>query len=413
MTDMNQELPDYALLAQYEGVTDLVEACKTVRDAGFKKWDSHTPFPVHGIDPAMGIKMTKLPWLIFTMGITGTAFGILMQWWTNAVAYPFIISGKPMWSLPANIPVAFETTVLFAALTAIFVTLAVCGLPAFFNPLFENEAFARATDDKFFIAIHAKDPKYDRAQTEALLRSTGASRVEIVADNSQQDAEIPQLVKVLGLVVFMLGLVPLMAIALNYGAKTPDPRIHPNPNMDFQEKFKTQAPSGLFADGSSMRAPVAGTVSYGGAKTDAHLNRGLNADGSWATTMPKGLKVTEAFMKRGQGRFNIYCRPCHGAAGKGNGTVATRISDSKDPDIASGWAPPTDLTTDALRSTPDGRIFHTISNGGTTAMKGYAHAIPVKDRWAIVAYVRALQRSRQASVEAIPAAERGKIQAKQ
>lgn len=410
MTEMNQELPDYALLAQYEGVTDLVEACKTVRDAGFKKWDSYSPFPVHGIDPAMGIKMTRLPWLIFVMGITGTSAGILMQWWMNAVAYPFIISGKPMWSLPANIPVAFETTVLFAALTAIFATLAVMGLPALHHPLFENKAFARATDDKFFIAVEAKDAKYDRNQTEALLRSTGASRVELVLDNSQQDADVPLLLKTLGLFAFIMGTVPLMYIANNYGAKTPQPRVHPNPNMDFQEKFKTQSPSELFADGSSMRPPIEGTVAFAGAHTDAHMYRGLNKDGSWATTLPASIKVDEALMARGQERFNIYCRPCHGAAGKGNGTVQERIAASKDPDITAGWAPPTDLTTDAMRSTPDGRIFHTISNGGTTAMKGYAHAIPVRDRWAIVAYVRALQRSRQASVKTIPEDKRGEIQ---
>lgn len=400
-----QNLPDYAVLARYEGVTELVEACKVVRDAGFKKWDSYSPFPVHGIDPAMGIKMTRLPWLIFVMGITGTAFGIWLQWFSNVSAYPFMISGKPLWSLPANIPVAFETTVLFAALTAVFATLAINGLPRFHNPLFTSAAFARVTDDKFFIAIQADDPKYNQSEVMALLQGTGASLVEVVGDDSKKDVEIPTLLKVGLAGSFILGLVPLVMISNSYITETPFTSIHLNPNMDFQEKFKVQSASTLFADGASMRLPVEGTVAMDDLNLDAHLNRGLNPDQSWATTFPKAVTVDAEFMAHGKERFEIFCMPCHGKAGDGTGLIHQRAEKLGE----TAWTQPTNLHQDFLREQAVGRLFNTISNG-IRNMEGYAHAIPVKDRWAIIAYVRALQRSQFASADDLPKDLRGKLQ---
>ena len=174
----------YGYLVGFDRVDDLLIAAARVRDAGYKNWDAHTPFVIHGLDAAMGVKKTVLPYIVFLAGLTGTAAGILLQWWTNAVDYPFLISGKPLFSLPANIPVAFETTILFAAISALVGMLALNGLPQLSHPLFANRSFKRVTDDRFFISIEARDPLFDPAKTRELLESISDQPVEEIEDLS-------------------------------------------------------------------------------------------------------------------------------------------------------------------------------------------------------------------------------------
>jgi hypothetical protein len=172
----------WGLLAEFASPQDLVRAAARVRDAGYTKWDAHTPFPVHGLDDAMGIRTTRLPFLVLGAGIVGALSGLLMQWWMNAVDYPLIISGKPFNSLPADIPVTFELTVLLASLTAFIGMLALNALPRFHHPLFKSPEFRRATTDAFFLAIEATDPRFDLAATEQLLTAEHATRVLPVTD---------------------------------------------------------------------------------------------------------------------------------------------------------------------------------------------------------------------------------------
>lgn len=170
----------YALVASFDKVDEFLAAVNTVREAGFSKWDTHTPFVVHGLDAAMGIKPTRLPFLVFGAGLTGCAAGIGLQWFTNAFDYPFLISGKPIFSLPANIPVAFEMTILFAAITAMVGMLALNGLPRLYHPLHRSRLMKRATDDRFLISIEVADPNYDPVTTLELLESLEPLEVETV-----------------------------------------------------------------------------------------------------------------------------------------------------------------------------------------------------------------------------------------
>lgn len=193
------------VLIEFADPDALTRAAEKVRDAGFTKWDCHTPFPVHGLDKAMGIKPTILPWIVFGAGATGTLGGLILQLYTNGIelpfsmlqsttglvsevlspflpsGYPYVVSGKPVFSVPANIPIAFETTVLLSAFAAFFGMLALNGLPRFFHPVFASERFRRATNDRFFISIEAVDPKYDRKRTRELADSLGGTVDELEA----------------------------------------------------------------------------------------------------------------------------------------------------------------------------------------------------------------------------------------
>ena len=170
------------LMAEYADVDTVVAAAGKVRKAGFSRWDVHTPFPIHGIDPVMGIRPTGLPWLVLLGGLFGLFGGMWLQWYTNAHDYPVLISGKPFWSLPANIPVIFECTVLCASLTAVFGMLGLNRLPTLYNPLFKSDRFRKVTDNRFFIVIDASDSKFDEPSAMKLLTESGAVAVERVED---------------------------------------------------------------------------------------------------------------------------------------------------------------------------------------------------------------------------------------
>jgi hypothetical protein len=165
-------------LVEFETVGDLKVACEKVRDAGYTRWDAHSPFPVHGLDRAMGLRPTLLPWLVFGGGAAGCLIGLGLQWWTNAYNYPLIISGKPFWSIPANIPVTFELTVLLASFTAFLGMLMLNGFPRLHHPVFTSERFRRATIDRFFISVEAEDPYFDEDSTLAFLKGLGGSHLE-------------------------------------------------------------------------------------------------------------------------------------------------------------------------------------------------------------------------------------------
>ena len=172
--------PCYGLLAEFATPADLYHACEQVRDAGFTRWDAHTPFPVHGLDKAMGLRRSPLPWIILVTGLTGATLGFGLQWWVHSSAYPLVISGKPLLAWPAYIPITFEVGVLFAALGAVFGMLGLNRLPMHHHPLFRSKVFERVTDDAFFISIESWDPRFDASATGKLLKSLGARSVELL-----------------------------------------------------------------------------------------------------------------------------------------------------------------------------------------------------------------------------------------
>ena len=172
--------PYFGILAEFATPADLYHACERVRDSGFTRWDAHTPFPVHGLAGAMGLRRSPLPWIVLGMGLTGAALGFALQWWVHASAYPLVISGKPFFSWPAFIPITFELGVLFGALGAVFGMFGLNQLPMHHHPLFQSRVFERASDDAFVISIESWDPRFDPAATGKLLESLGARSVELL-----------------------------------------------------------------------------------------------------------------------------------------------------------------------------------------------------------------------------------------
>lgn len=176
------DVQHYGALAEFTNPAELYHACEKVRDAGFTVWDAHTPYPVHGLEKAMGIGRSKVPYIVFAMGMTGAATGFGLQTWVSTVAQPSVISAKPLLSWQAFVPVTFELGILFGALGALIGMLALNRLPQLYHSLFHSERFERFSDDRFFISIEAKDPKWNETETVAFLEGLGSSHVELVED---------------------------------------------------------------------------------------------------------------------------------------------------------------------------------------------------------------------------------------
>ncbi len=397
----------FGLLAEYDTPGELVDAARKVRDAGYTDFDCYSPFPVHGIDEAMGIKRTILPLLIFGGGFTGLVGGIALQWYCNAYKWGWNISGKPTWSLPANIPIAFETTILISVLTAFFGMWALNKLPQVWHPFFRSERFGRVTDDAFLIGIESDDKRFDLEGTKQLLIDAGAIAVESChKDPDLSKAVMPKWLLALIVASTAFALIPLAIAAKARNSKSSEPHYHIFPDMDFQPKFKSDQPNDLFADGRSNRGEIDGTIPRGSLNADDVFYRGLEG-GDWTHGFPKTYPdgrefvIDDKLVKRGQNRFNIYCTPCHGYDGNGNGAVPQRVKLN-----GGAWAARNlvDPKADVIRM-PNGQLFNTISNGYNTMM-GYGAQIPQSDRWAIVIYVRALERAQNASLDDVPADQR-------
>ncbi len=404
------------LLAEFETAGELKDAAARMNAAGYRNWDAHSPFPIHGMDAAAGIRMTVLPWIVMAFGVAGCLTALVLQAWTNSYSvevpgfwanvtgYDYTVSGKPKMSLPAFIPVTFELTVLFSALSAGIGMLVLNNLPMFYQPLFRSARFRRVTSDRFFISVEATDPKFHRSETESFLRGLHPSAVETIEDPLEHPTG-PSYAKTVGISLACLALIPLAIVWYMRNNKSSEPRIHIVQDMDNQERFKAQQASTLFADGRAMRPPVGATserplgitVARGELRSDEAYYTGLK-DGQFVTSLPSGhFAVDAALLERGRNRFEIFCSTCHGMDGRGGGRTNLRALE-----LGGGWVQASDLTDDERRARPVGHIFNSITNG-IRNMGPYGDRIPETDRWAIVAYVRALQRSANGVQSDVPA----------
>lgn len=210
--------------------------------------------------------------------------------------------------------------------------------------------------------------------------------------------KIPRIIVYVLMIGGCIALIPPLVFARMRATPSPNRPIHIFWDMDFQPKYKAQAPNPLFADGRAMRPPVQGSVARGESYVDTHMYEGV-VDGQWATALPASMKLDQATLERGQQRFNIYCSACHGYAGYGDGAVNQRamelVSNVNGPVNGTQWVAAKSLHDETTRHQPMGQIFNTATHG-IRNMAGYGAQISVADRWAIAAYVKTLQFSQDA-----------------
>ena len=177
-------LKSEGILAEFAGPAELLAAARKVAAAGYRSFDCHSPFPIHGMDEAMQLKRSPLGYMVGIMAFVGAGLALLLQGWTSAVDYPLIISGKPFFSYQAFMPVTFGLAVLLGAFTAVFGMFALVKLPQFYHAVFHADRFEKATTDGFFITVEAQDSFFDPERTAQLLRESGATVVELLAEKS-------------------------------------------------------------------------------------------------------------------------------------------------------------------------------------------------------------------------------------
>jgi hypothetical protein len=172
----------FGILAEFDSPSSLLKAAEKVRDKDYQYFDVFSSFPIHGMDAAMGLKASKLPWIVFIGGLFGLLFGFGLQTWVATTAYPVIISGKPLFSYQAFIPVTFELMILFSAFGAVFGMFALNRLPQHYHPLFKVSSFSTVTSHGFFLMIECKESQFDNNQVQNELKSYGGYNIEVVED---------------------------------------------------------------------------------------------------------------------------------------------------------------------------------------------------------------------------------------
>lgn len=173
----------YGILARFQDPSALLKAAKNIREAGYKNFDCHSPFPIHGMDQAMGLKRSPLGWIVGACAICGGSAALGLQWWTHAIEYPIVISGKPFFSFQAFVLITFALAVLGGAVAATFGMLTLNRLPRFHNHLFYSKQFETTSDNCFFVSIDACDQNFDDQQSGQFLESIGGYDVELIKES--------------------------------------------------------------------------------------------------------------------------------------------------------------------------------------------------------------------------------------
>ena len=174
----------HGYLAQFDTPADLYHAAEQIAEAGYLRWDVHSPFPIHGMNGAMRLKRSILPWFVFFGGATGTTTAFLLAFLTQCWIYPTVVQAKPanIYTTPAFFPIMFELTILLSAFTTLFGCFALMGLPRWNHPIFASKRFSQFSDDGFFVCIEARDPNFHQSETKSFLQGIGGQNVELIED---------------------------------------------------------------------------------------------------------------------------------------------------------------------------------------------------------------------------------------
>ncbi len=368
---MNDGKKLFGVAALFDTPDEILKAAKTVNNAGYKNYDVNTPYPIHGIDKAMKLKSSKLGYVTLFFGFFGASFILFFMWWTLAVNYPLVIGGKPYFPLPAFVPITFEFTVLNAVLSTFIAMIAVVfNLPFNSHPLHDSNYMRNVTSDKYGVVIESEDPQFDENKVNELLRSLGGKNIERIFYPEQKEFKVFQP----RFVVFLI-IIAIITSVSTYVTLNKLMYLPPFSFMEHQNKGIAQYESTFFYDKREMREPVKGTIARG---FIPYAFTGVTDTNEFYSNP---LLPTQKVLKLGQEKFLTYCSPCHGNYGEGKSRLR-------------GFFPPgPTLHSARVIGFSDGKIYNIITNGQNGIMPSYAYQTTRDERWAIINYIRVLQRA--------------------
>lgn len=364
----------YSVSGLFNTPDEIIHASEETVKAGYTNFDIHSPYPLHGMNRAMNLKPSKLGFITLIFGLSGAAFALAFMWWVNVIEYPLVIGGKPLFQLPAFIPVTFEVTVLSAAIfTVVGMLFVMFKFPNNSHPLHDTLYMKRVSSDKYGLTIQALDPRFNELKVREFLKSLGSSEIfSIHYDEEELRAENkifnPKF-------ILFLAVTALIVSGATYFTLNKLLYMSPFNWMMEQDRVNPQSKSEFFSDGFGMRNPVEGTIARG---YTPYKFKGQPENAAKYLVNP--LSFDEKVLSIGKKNYEIFCSPCHGNFGKGESRLKGQFPN-----------PPT-LHSDKVRNWNDGAIFHVITEG-QNVMPAHAEQISIKERWAIVNYVRVLQRA--------------------
>jgi len=362
----------YSVLGLFDSPQQLLDAIPAVKTHARGRLEAYTPYPVHGMDEALGLRKSPVGGMVFVMGLIGALAALGFELWTAGIDYPTLTAGKPYFSWEAFIPILFESMVLFACFTSgLGMLLLLNRLPSFRDPMLRSKSMPRITRDKFALAVESQGRPLDVDALSALLRKAGAQEIEVV---EQPEAPGPVSPHFLMRSALTIAVGCIAAGYLTYWGVKLFPVVAPISHMLDQPRLDPQRESNYFQDGFGMRLPVAGTVARG------HMPFAV-ASQEEAARLANPLPRTEETLKRGKQAFSTYCSVCHGILGNGQTSLT-----------AAYGAKPANLVSRQMQDYEDGKIYYVIAKG-KNAMPPYAADLSEEERWSVVHYVRVLQRA--------------------
>lgn len=365
------------ILFGYSGLFDtpdeIIEAAKKIADSKYESYDVHTPYPVHGMDSAMKLKPSRLPYVALVVGISAMLGMLAFMYWITTTDYPVIVGGKPFFSFPAWVPVLFEITILSASIaTVVAMIIIFFKFPNISHPLHDTDFMRAITSDKYGISIEIKNDE-NQEEVKSFLESIGANNVSAIYWNNEE-ATFKNTVLQPKFLTFLLVLI-LGVSGATYFTLNKLMFMVPFNWMREQEKNIPQEQSAFFDDEFAMRKPVAGTISRGNMPY-----KFIGQPEIAGVELLNPLPVSKENLELGKIKYDIYCSPCHGYFAEGD----SRLNDQ--------FPNPPSLHSKKARDWSDGRIFSILTEG-QNVMPSYAYQLDRNERWAVILYIRALQRS--------------------
>ena len=378
----------FGISAIFNSPNEIIHAAKVIADYGYKNFDINTPYPLHGMDKAMKLKPSKLGYITLAFGLSGALFAILFMFWAMSIDYPQVIGGKPFFAFPAFIPVAFEVTVLLATLSTVIGLLTfVFGFPNNKQSLHDTNYMKKVSADKFGAVIYADDQQFSELKVKELFSSLNASSVELIYYFEKESYPIFQpkfLMLLLAVAVVTSGTTYFVLNKLLF--------MTPFNWMVYQDRLSAQEKSEFFSDNYGARPKVEGTVASG------FLPYPFAGQNIPTETLVNPLLPTKEVLKLGENKYLSFCSPCHGNYADGDSRLRGQFPN-----------PPT-LHSTRAREFSDGMIYHIVTYG-QNVMPAYESQVTREERWAIVNYIRALQRAKNAKESDIKELQMGLLDA--